>query len=95
MAYGDVPHKCVTVSLKLLRYGSHFGQKNPEKGPTLKKNCEKEAEKSLEMGLNLKKKKKKSKKLSNQPFFEWEKSLDRGFGPRAAHCIKKKFKCPP
>ena len=42
-----------------------------------------EAEKPLEMGLDLHKLK---KKLSNQPSFEWEKSLDmgRGFRPWAA-----------
>ena len=53
-----------------------------------------EAEKSLEMGLDLRKFRKKErekKNLSNQPYFEWEKSLDmgKGFGPRAAHSVKK------
>ena len=28
-AYGDVPPKWVTFSLKILRHGCHFGQKNP------------------------------------------------------------------
>ena len=28
-AYGDVPPKWVTFSPKILRHGSHFGQKNP------------------------------------------------------------------
>ena len=28
-AYGDVPPKWVTFSAKILRHGSHFGQKNP------------------------------------------------------------------
>ena len=28
-AYGDVPPKWVNFSAKILRHGSHFGQKNP------------------------------------------------------------------
>ena len=37
------------------------------------------------------------KKMSNRQFFEWEKSLDMGWGfrPRAAHSVKKSFKYPP
>ena len=43
------------------------------------------------MGLDLQKlkKKKKKKQLSNQLFFEWEKSLDIDFGPRATQSVKK------
>ena len=96
-AYGDEPFNWVTFSPKILRYGSHFGQKNPYRRVPFHKSCRKmvksavfEAEKPLEMGLDLRKLKKK-KKLSNQPYFEWEKSLDmgRGFGPQTAHSIKK------
>ena len=38
MAYMDVPPKWVTFSPKVLRYGSHFGQKKPSKeGPISQK----------------------------------------------------------
>ena len=70
--------------IKILREGSHFTKiaKKMVKSAVLK------AEKLLEMGLDLQKVR---KKLSNQPFFECQNSLDmgRGFGPRAAHFVKK------
>ena len=40
-AYGDVPPKWVTFSAKILRHGSHFGQKNPKKRVPFRKNREK------------------------------------------------------
>ena len=90
-----MPPKWVTFSAKILRHGSHFGQKKSlEEGPILQESRKNgkishfEVEKPLEMGPDLRKFRKKA---LNQPFFEGEKSLDvgKGFRPRAAHPIKK------
>ena len=60
-------------SPKILRHGSHAGQKSLEEGP-FHKNCQKivksaifEGRKTLRNGFRFAK---ISKKLSNQPFFE-------------------------
>ena len=58
-AHRNVPPKWVTFSPKILKHGSHFGQKNPWRRVPFYKICRKkniksavfEAEKPLEMGL--------------------------------------------
>ena len=86
-----MPPKWVTFSSKILRHGSHFGHKNPSKRVSFHKNCKKIVKSAVFEGKPLRNgsqfAKVLKKKLSNQPFFEGEKSLDmgRGFRPPAAH----------
>ena len=46
-AYRDVPPKWGTFSPKILRHGSHFGQKNPLMGVPFHRNCEKIVESAI------------------------------------------------
>ena len=52
LLYGDVPPKWVTFSPKILRHGSHFGQKSLDMGPILVKKSLEEGPISLKLRKN-------------------------------------------
>ena len=73
----------------ILRQGPHFSQKILRRGSQFTKNCGK-IEKSENPNAF-------AKNLSDQPFFEGEKSLEmgKGFRPQATHPVKNEFQYTP